>query len=800
METNLHEIGGIMRPGITPFTHTIFLCVLLCGSWAWAAEPGVQLDLAPDELRFIKEHPVVSLGSATSFDPFISRNKDGTYSGIDIDITNLISERTGLKFRFTLGNWDNIVKRAENRELDGLTSSLPHPSRSKYFDFSIPYVTYSTVVIVKKGNPKGIHGPQDLDGKRAAVMTGNINSLNELRTTGADVEIVWEANLHDVIRSVALGRNDFMTLGESVFYTAAQLGLAGSIETAFPSGTITKLCYSLRNDRPELVSIIDKALKSIPQETMVAIRNRWIGGASWDPAVRGGEIVLSGAERAYLDLNNSLGVCVKGDDPPLSRFSSDGNLEGMAADFIRLSENALGPSVRLLPVRTRNPLLGLVENRCDLVMMSEIADTARGDVSYTTPYVSFPYVVVSTTDKPFQDEFHPEPGQVFAVVQGSNARSQIETAFPGTSLREVATIGEGLQGVRDGKFYGLIATSLAVTQQIQEKYITTLKILKQTPFTARFAVATKSSTPQLNHIFQKIVGHMTETEKRNIINKWVAVKFEKGIDYSLVWKILAGAAFLFAATIYWNTTLNRSKRRAEAALAAEREAVRANLNFIDMISHEYRSPLSVISSNLDLIEAKTSEGGGKDVSREVTRMRNSAKRLLNIFEKSMAGIRVESAGVAPNMQLVDLEAILHAALHDTRIAYPGRNIEIKLYHGPAILVLGDPELLNIGVLNILDNACKYSDEETQIIVTLGMEDGYAVLGVRDWGIGISDEDMKHIFEKYYRSQNVGKKRGIGVGLHLVKSIVDLHDGRIRVLSRQGEGTSMEIRLPLVKQP
>jgi len=761
-----------------------------------AAQASQDLDFTPDELRFIREHPVVSFGAGESFDPFITRNEDGSLSGIDIDVANLISERTGLKFHFTLGKWDEIVKRAERGEFDGITSSFASPARARHFIFTKPYAEYVDAVIVAKNNPAGIHNLHDLAGKRAAVMSGNINNLRAVRQVAPAAEIVLEKNAHDVLRSLTMGRNDFTVAGEPAFYIAATIGLSGLIETAFPSGGTSKLCFSVRKDLPQLVSVINKALQSIPTETIVAIRNKWLSGAAWAPVNREGEIKLTVQEREYLSVHHSLGVCVKRDEPPFGAFSSDGEYRGINADFIHLADKTLGSGARLYPIASAAPLQDLPENKCDLALVSETPENSAAGLMFTTPYLTFPYVIAAKNDKQFTTDFHPENNQIFAVPEDSPSIPSLRRAYPGIRLQKAASLDDGLKMVLDGKCFGLIAPAPMVSYAIQDKYLTDLKIIGQTSLSSKYSVATRTAPTELNDIFQKIVGNFDEQQKRSVVNKWMAVKYESGVDAALIWKIALGVSALLAVILYWSWTLGRAKRRAEEALAAEREAIKANLDFIDMISHEYRSPLSVISSNLDLIEEKTMHENGNDVSREVTRMRNSARKLIGIFESSLTNMRIENASIRPSMRPVDIRDILLSAVRDVKNVYPDHTVAPSPGDLDSILADCDPDLLNVAALNILDNACKYSETGRPVFVSLRGERGKAILTVSDQGVGVREEDLERVFEKYYRAQNTGNTRGAGVGLYLVKKIAALHGGDVHIASKFGQGTEVAITLPI----
>ena len=109
----------------------LIVCSATLGVLGCMAAAARSFELNADEIRYIKEHPVITLGVDESFDPFVHRNEDGSYSGIDVDITDLIFQKTGLKFKFELGKWTELLKRAEKREIDGMASTISHPCRAR---------------------------------------------------------------------------------------------------------------------------------------------------------------------------------------------------------------------------------------------------------------------------------------------------------------------------------------------------------------------------------------------------------------------------------------------------------------------------------------------------------------------------------------------------------------------------------------------------------------------------------------------------------------------------------------------
>ena len=123
---------------------TLFLFVLLIHESAIARMPDIELTKA--ETAFVKEHSEILLAGGISFAPFLMQNKSGEVFGHDVDIVNLVAQRTGLKIRIELGVWQEIQERARNRELDGLLTASPTKERTLYYNISEPYIHLTPLV------------------------------------------------------------------------------------------------------------------------------------------------------------------------------------------------------------------------------------------------------------------------------------------------------------------------------------------------------------------------------------------------------------------------------------------------------------------------------------------------------------------------------------------------------------------------------------------------------------------------------------------------------------------------------
>jgi two-component system, OmpR family, sensor kinase len=144
----------------------------------------------------------------------------------------------------------------------------------------------------------------------------------------------------------------------------------------------------------------------------------------------------------------------------------------------------------------------------------------------------------------------------------------------------------------------------------------------------------------------------------------------------------------------------------------------------------------------------------------------------------------------------DLTALLHDVCRSHRELTPKAQIIERLVPRP-ITIIGDTKLLFQAFHNIISNAVKYSSrEEATVRVSTAIGDEQVIVSIEDRGLGIPEADRRHLFERYYRGSNVAGIVGSGIGLYLVKTVIDLHRGQVSVESEEGKGSRFIVRIPV----
>jgi two-component system, OmpR family, sensor kinase len=221
--------------------------------------------------------------------------------------------------------------------------------------------------------------------------------------------------------------------------------------------------------------------------------------------------------------------------------------------------------------------------------------------------------------------------------------------------------------------------------------------------------------------------------------------------------------------------------------------------FLADVSHELRTPLTVIKGNVDLMRRM------KSLDEEsLTSIDQEAGRLTRLVGGLLLLAQAESGSVSLNFQPVELDTLLLEVFHEMKVL-AGEKIDLHLTEIDQIQVNGDRDRLKQVLVNLVANAIQYTPQDGDVFLSLGKVAEQARLIIRDTGPGIPAEDLPHIFERFYRAEKArtrGKTTGFGLGLSIAHWIVEKHGGRIEVDSKDSQGTTFCIWLPLIseKQP
>ena len=243
--------------------------------------------------------------------------------------------------------------------------------------------------------------------------------------------------------------------------------------------------------------------------------------------------------------------------------------------------------------------------------------------------------------------------------------------------------------------------------------------------------------------------------------------------------------------------LAESKQEVMRALEKEKELNELKSRFVTTASHEFRTPLATILSSVSLIgRYNLQEDEGKR-TKHVNRIKSAVNNLTEILNDFLSLSKLEEGIIRNIPEPVAIDTFCADIAEELKeMTKEGQTINYS-HDGSEENVMIDKQLLKNILINLLSNAIKYSPEKKEILFkTIITKNGELEIVIRDFGIGIPDQDQPLLFERFFRANNAGNIQGTGLGLNIVKKYVELIGGKISFISRLNEGSTFKILFPL----
>ncbi|KAB8315726.1 response regulator [Tolypothrix campylonemoides VB511288] len=242
------------------------------------------------------------------------------------------------------------------------------------------------------------------------------------------------------------------------------------------------------------------------------------------------------------------------------------------------------------------------------------------------------------------------------------------------------------------------------------------------------------------------------------------------------------------------------RKRAEAELVnawvQERELNEMKSNFVSMVSHEFRNPMTVIRTAIELLELYNHQMSDQQKSQYFGKIQTAIRQMLQLLDEILFLGRTDAGKLQYEPTPLDLEHFCSELTQTLQLAASSKHEIIFSFQGEQTSVEVDQNLLRYILTNLLSNAIKYSPQGGIIAFNVFCQNDTVTFQIQDSGIGIPLKDQQRLFETFHRASNVGSIPGTGLGLSIVKKCVDLHHGQIYLQSQVGVGTTFTVKLPL----
>ncbi|NVJ52209.1 MAG: transporter substrate-binding domain-containing protein [Campylobacteraceae bacterium] len=537
----------------------LLLIILIFFSIQAVAKP---ITFTNKEKEFIKNNPVVKIGMMPDFAPFSYYNKT-TLVGFEHELLNILSKRTGLIFEKNISKWTDIYNAFKNKELDVITSISYKEYREPFTAFTSSYYDIPIMIFVRDDFGEYL-GIKSLEGKKVGVLK-DVFYIKELEKIGT-IDLVYYDTYEELTKDLVFGKIDALMQNLTNINYLIKKNLYSNIKLAseltLPNTKKEDLRFGVNPEKPLLSSILQKGLNSITIKEKEQLVRKWIGSIS---EYKGGHVELNSEEKNYLN-TKVIKYCINPDGMPFEGLDEHGAHSGISSDYYSLIEKILSAKFELVKTDNWNESITSVkEGRCDMLALGMETYDRKKYLNFTTSYLHVPLVVATKVDVPFINHILDLEGEKIGIIKGDAFVKILRQKYPSLDLVEVEDINKGLDKVKSGELFGFIDTLAGIGYEFQKEYFGELKIAGKINETLELSMAVVKDDTTLLHILQKTIDSMTNEVHREIFGNWIPIKYQKGMNYELVWKIALGSIIFILLVVYWNRKIIKTNKLLEEA-------------------------------------------------------------------------------------------------------------------------------------------------------------------------------------------------------------------------------------------
>lgn len=556
----------------------------------WIRDPELHFHtkaaLAPQlnesEKAWLKEHKVIVLGGEANWPPIEFISPEGVHKGLASEYLKLLEQRLGIRLK-VLGAfpWAAMLDKVKKKQLAGMACIARSKERESYLRFTKPYFYCPYMIFTRRDYPV-IRSLADLSGKTMAVEN-RFYLHDRLKEQYPQIKLLPVNDTISALKAVAQGKAQAYVGNLLVAeYLIKRLSLNELKIACTPPWPGTQLRIGIRRDWPQLVSILNKTLDTITSEEQYEINSKWLTPASqglWQTGI----LALTPKERSWLEYHRKVRLGIDPNWPPFEFFDQQGNYAGMASDYVAIMAKKLGIAMAPVPGLTWDQAISQAKaGKVDVFPCISQTPERSKFLNFSKPYLTFPMVIVTTIDAPFVAGLNGLQGKSVAVGQGYSSHELLAKNHPGLKLKPVSDIKGGLRLVSQGKFEAFVGNLGAITYHMRELGLTNLKIASATPYSFDLRFGVRKDWPEMVGILNKCLDDISPQQKTEIHNAWIAMRFEHGVDWPYVWRMVAAivavSVLIMFLILYWNTRLQRAvrqRRQAEEALSKSESQLRA---------------------------------------------------------------------------------------------------------------------------------------------------------------------------------------------------------------------------------
>ena len=559
--------GGLIRFWQTKIVFVIFF-LLLDNSDSWAQFENANL--TEKEKRWVAEHPVLKATSKNVAAP-IEFNRAGEAAGFSVDYLNMVAEKVGLKIEYvTEIPWLESLKLLENHEIDISHNIIETPERNVFLNFTDPYFKLEHVLFGKvEALPIG--GVEDLEDKTIGVLR-NLDIARSLNEMYPHLSILEMDSSTEGLLAVSTGVADYYVSPRSTGNYIIRNSFIRNVkvvesEHLFDFANSENSRIAVRNDWPELITIINKGMAAISGEQLQELSERWLIADGQEE-----QVGLSDEEKKWLADNPIIRVAVDPSFMPVESVNEDGEIVGISGSYLDIIADKLNVSFEWSGSESFGDAVAQVRNK-KADMLSAIHETPdRADfLTFTNVYMKTNSVIFAREGEQLFGDLEGLNGYTVAQAEGHVVTDWIKRDYPEIDVIETPTISDALKLVSAGVVDAHVGSVPISSYNIAAESLSNLAVVGITPYEGGITMGIRADLPHLASAIQKAFSSITEAEKVDVTRSWTVLNVSTDQNYDLAINIIVVAGAILLIFLVWNYSLQREIGRRKFSEARFRQ-------------------------------------------------------------------------------------------------------------------------------------------------------------------------------------------------------------------------------------
>lgn len=543
-----------------------------------AETPASPVVLTDEEKAWIADHPVVRLASDPAWPPFEWVDDQNRHAGLAADHVKKIEELTGLKFELIPGiSWPQVLEGLQDGSIDMNAALTYNPEREGYLTLTEPYATFPQIFMIQSG--KRLAGGMEAYAGRKVGTTRDYTVHDYLKKNHPTLELVLYDTPELGLLALATGEVEAYVGNLATLTYLAQRNNLINLEVGgqLKDIALVDLHMGARKDLPQLVSILNKALASMPQDERLALLKKW--RTPDIAAVRAPTFQdrLTAEERAWIDTHQAITMCVDPAWMPFEQLNKKGEYEGIVADYMALISRRIGTPFRLHPTSSyQESLSALVEGKCLILSSWGPVEGTADPGLVTAPYLNLTHAFAIHKNAPAALDLRSLAGRRIGAVADYPTAQILQDLFPESEPVLVESVDVGTRMVATGELDAFSDTLSSISYSIQAQSLIDVKLGGLIPGEGPASMLVNKNESTLVSILDKAISSINQEDRKQIADKWFTLRLERGFDYSQLWRVILGFLLVLIIVLAWIHVIQRQKKAlasSEANLRETRDAL-----------------------------------------------------------------------------------------------------------------------------------------------------------------------------------------------------------------------------------